>query len=327
VFVTTLVVVAMVMAATSVAAHAESAGRSATTRPVLAALGAGPAIAHVGPAVGGARAAGDAMLAAAPYTPPDWHTMIPNGIVGTLMSDGVCMYRGVGLACHDARFGWYNQLDDCYWNLTSPQHYSVTCETPQGLINVGTMISAQAPPGYNQRPSLTQAAAIAIVANLQGILSPTQATAPTGHPTRDPSTPGLVGLPAWMWAMEGKLISLLISLGPLGVNIKILGVTIAVALLNQHMEWDMGNGDIVNCSDDGQAFDPSYVNSVSPVTPSCSYTYQKPGMYSVDARSIWFVTVQSLAIPLFGPLAITVLVERSSLPQFLAIDELQVVTQ
>jgi hypothetical protein len=331
-----MVAAALVVGAAIIAtsAYASFAGRSASV--------SSPAFVQPGQKAGAAPLAGAVVATTAPVVPPPpWSGEVPPTITGPLITDPFsCTYRGVPVICHETahNYGYFNPLDNCYWLLLSPQPpasdprwlglsvtvgklYYVTCYTTVGLgVGAGATtvkFSPQTPPGYGSLAA-TQALTITAVLTLKGLLAPTQTTAPQGHASAsDTSTPGLVGLPVYLWAAEGLLISLLTKLGPISPSLNIGGLIIQAKLLDQKLEWDMGNGDIVKCPSDGVAFDPAHV-----VAPACGYKYTKPGTYSVDARSIWFISIN---IPLVG--VINVVIVRTSLPQFITIDELQVVTQ
>ncbi len=336
-----LVVVALAVAATIVVTAAASGARTGGSS-----LGLAPAFGNQAQPADAAHAAAIVAPTAAPGAPPPpWASYLPAGIVYPLLVDGECMYRGSkndpvsgrAIKCQDPTYGAYNPFDDCYWNALNPQPastsplwvglyglgslYNVTCETTLGLgVGPGAVsvkFSSVPPPGYNQSNAANVVLAIALLIRTKGLFAPTQATAPAGHPTKDTTTPGLVGLSVYLWATEGSVISILTKLGPISPAIRVAGINIQASVLDQKLEWDMGNGTIVKCASDGKQFDPAHV-----VAPACGYTYTKPGTYSVDSRSIWFITVN---VPLFGNA--TILVVRSSLPQFITIDELQVVTQ
>lgn len=278
-----------------------------------------------------ARAAAPALgrvAAAVPPAPPPWAGLLPPGLTGTLLTDGVCQYMFNSVPCHDVTtgHGWFNPFDECYWLAVgnpgpSGTTYNRTCESPGGLISATAVTSSQAPPGYAPNLIGNLLTTLTVVAKFNGFLAPLQATEPNGYDPAHPPTPtpaGLVGLPVWLWAAEGPLVTFLDKLGPFNLNLKFFGISVTASLLNQQLLWTMGNGDVVDCQSIGAPFNPTQPAA----TPTCGYTYAKPGTYVVDARSIWFITI---GIPLLP--AVNVLVVRDAIPQTISINELQVVTQ
>lgn len=99
---------------------------------------------------------------------------------------------------------------------------------------------------------------------------------------QDSSAMGYVGWPLWLWVEDPGPG----SWGPNTASASDQGFTVTATAWVDHVEWDMGNGDVVVCG----------VGSRHPVhavrgesSPDCGYVYEVEGMYPVTARAYWVV--------------------------------------
>ncbi len=87
---------------------------------------------------------------------------------------------------------------------------------------------------------------------------------------------GIVGIPTWLWVDNPGRV----TWGP--ATISAGGVSLTARA--EAVTWDMGNGDQVRCTSKGTPWargmgaDPS---------PTCGYTYQRQGEYTVTATAHW----------------------------------------
>jgi hypothetical protein len=87
---------------------------------------------------------------------------------------------------------------------------------------------------------------------------------------------GIVGVPTWLWVQNPGRV----TWGPATISAGGVSLTAQV----ESVTWDMGNGDDVRCANKGTAWargmgaDPS---------PTCGYTYQEQGRYTVTATAHW----------------------------------------
>lgn len=99
----------------------------------------------------------------------------------------------------------------------------------------------------------------------------------------DPNAMGAVGLPAWMWVANAGDPQ---AWGPYTVTRTVEGLEVTATARPTHVTWDMGNGARVVCRNAGTPYQERYGREKS---PSCGYTYEKTGQYTVTALTSWQV--------------------------------------
>ncbi|MGC3994778.1 MAG: hypothetical protein QM779_11800 [Propionicimonas sp.] len=87
---------------------------------------------------------------------------------------------------------------------------------------------------------------------------------------------GIVGVPTWLWVDNPGRV----TWGP--ATISAGGVTLTARV--ESVSWDMGNGDVVGCSNKGTRWAKGLGTGAS---PTCGYTYEKQGEYTVTATAHW----------------------------------------
>ncbi|HEY2795870.1 MAG TPA: hypothetical protein VGJ28_26140, partial [Micromonosporaceae bacterium] len=148
-----------------------------------------------------------------------------------------CMFNGSPIACSTPD-GWWNGVDNCYWNLISPRPapptydgfaiagfpktgnlYLTTCPANPGVsvgfAHTGIEFDTQDPPGYGGKPAvLPQLQGLQAVLST-GLLGPSVGIAPQPPTAANPNSTGLVGEPVWMWQNPSIL-----TWGPLTAGLK-----------------------------------------------------------------------------------------------------------
>jgi hypothetical protein len=99
---------------------------------------------------------------------------------------------------------------------------------------------------------------------------------------------GLVGLQTWLWvANDGPT-----SMGPITRTASAGSVTVTATAKVTQVEWDMGNGDEVRCSNAGTEWRRGRGTGNS---PTCGYTYERDsgdqpgGAYTIRPTAHWRV--------------------------------------
>jgi hypothetical protein len=103
----------------------------------------------------------------------------------------------------------------------------------------------------------------------------------------EPESMGLVGLPVWLWADDTAG-----TWGPQTASASDGPVSVTVTARVSRVEWDMGDGTTVTCTEPGTPFDPTR-HTAEDESPDCGHTYlhtssrQPDGLYTVTATSHW----------------------------------------
>lgn len=185
---------------------------------------------------------------------------------------------GTILPCYDPRYGWWNNGDDCYYRLLSPQPpaghkaweghepgdgavYDITCiDGSSGGTEGGLRWRASPPPGYR----LPSPAVLAVDA-----LKTLQIPLP--EPRYNPSPRAVVGLATWMWVDPGgsRPLSARAVAGPVWAEVTVRPVSTT---------WDPGDGHApVGCLGPGTPYPAE--------STDCSYTYDRSSAGQAKAPS------------------------------------------
>lgn len=257
----------------------------------------------------------------------------------------VCTHNGTEVPCFLSQFGYYNQFDDCYYLLESPQPptgdpsrdghpqgdgnvYIRTClgaSGPGGPANNSVLVwLPDPPPGQPGAPTDAQRAESAI--GLLKLRGPLTHTTPTADRPGQPGTGGvgLIGLPTWLWTSvdldaDGG-IHWVPAGSPATVTIAIPGDSLTLVATFVSISYDMGDGRTVTCDGPGVAYDPTKAG----IRPPCGHVYQRPGDYTVTGTTTWHVT-WSATDGQSG--VITPDVQRQGVPVTLHIRQAEVVTR
>lgn len=218
---------------------------------------------------------------------------------GTSGRDGgrVCVIgrTGEALPCHDGTFGWFNDVDDCYYMLLDPQPpgddplwegsypsgamYQVTCMDRIPGTNGGWTWLPAAPPGYGGI-AITPAQLAARAVDQMRLAGPTIGI------TVPPDRTGLVGVPVWLWTEVAPT-----TWGPNSATAAVPGLSVTATAQVTQIAWDMGDGRTEVCTNAGTPWFEGGVES-----PTCDHVYEAPSVgqpddaYTVTATSTWEVT-------------------------------------
>jgi hypothetical protein len=91
-----------------------------------------------------------------------------------------------------------------------------------------------------------------------------------------PGSMGIVGLPTWLWVDNPGRV----TWGPATISAGGVSLTARV----ESVSWDMGNGDVVRCAGRGTPWARGMGDGPS---PTCGYTYQRQGDFTVRATAHW----------------------------------------
>lgn len=99
---------------------------------------------------------------------------------------------------------------------------------------------------------------------------------------RSPAALGYVGWNVWMW-VDGATAS---NWGPITRSVSERGFTVSATARVDKVEWDMGDGTIVECQI-GTPWQSIWTHNEA--SPDCGHLYAKDGEYSVTATSHWVI--------------------------------------
>lgn len=210
----------------------------------------------------------------------------------------ICKMPGTGdvVACQDPAWGWWSNIDGCYYKQLEPPPPSTSPawqgHYPQGAIYEATCPGsagtgggwqwfANPPAGYGgAAPTPAELAQQAIATmRLEG---PAIGMAPAQGKT------GLVGLPVWLWTAVTAT-----TWGPATASASVPGLTVTATARAKRIVWDMGDGHTVTCTNPGTPYRISKGNAQS---PTCGYVYtrssasQPDHAFTVTATTTWTVT-------------------------------------
>jgi hypothetical protein len=204
---------------------------------------------------------------------------------------------GVVVPCVVDQWGWFNNLDDCYYRLRDPQPpaseivweghypqgavYNVTCVDPLGAPGTsgGWTWLASAPDGYGAT-GITAGELAARAVDAMQLRGASVGVAPP------PGAEGLVGVPVWMWTDVTPT-----TWGPNSATATVPGLSVTATAQASKIVWDMGDGTKVTCANPGTKYFAGGVAS-----PSCGYVYKRSSAdqpndaYTVTATTTWVVT-------------------------------------
>ncbi|MCU1403827.1 MAG: hypothetical protein JWQ43_130 [Glaciihabitans sp.] len=227
---------------------------------------------------------------------------------GTGLSPGPDKCIAIGLdniehdvPCTSADFGWWSNYDGCYYKLSAQQPET----TPPGKSEFGALYQCAnycyaiagfvgpcvltnvwlntAPPGVDTlTPGQAVARALASF-ELEGIsigITPDSLTS---------GARAFVGVPVWMWVDNPQPL----TFGPYDINLTLGGVFLTMRAEVGSVQWDMGDGSIVNCSGTGTVYSAGLGFTDS---PTCGHRYATAstgsgdGRFPITATSQWTVS-------------------------------------
>lgn len=201
---------------------------------------------------------------------------------------------GEVVPCAVEVFGWFNDVDDCYYLLLAPQPpatnpvwqgrypegalYQVTCPDRAPGTNGGWTWLPTPPPGYGGI-SVTPAQLAARAVDQMALAGPAIGI------TVPPERAGLVGVPVWLWTEVTPT-----TWGPNSATASVPGLSVTATARVTQIVWDMGDGNSVLCPTAGT---PWYEGGIE--SPTCDHIYDQPsfdepnGAYTITATSTWQV--------------------------------------
>ncbi len=202
---------------------------------------------------------------------------------------------GAETPCYDPTFGWWSNVDGCYFKAVEPppgatdpawnghypngRVYQTTCLGGPG-IGGGWVWLASTPDGYGG-VAATPATLAQRATDSMRLTGPNIGMAPAAGKT------GLVGLPVWLWTAVSPS-----TWGPTSATATVPGLSVTATARAQKVVWDMGDGHSVTCLNPGTAYTTSKGAAAS---PTCGYRYthssaSQPGsVYTVTATTTWSV--------------------------------------
>lgn len=186
---------------------------------------------------------------------------------------------------------WSNSYD-CYLKVQSPQPpksdpiwaghttgaiYGCTGPAGAGIGVFANVWLAQGPAIVVDPEALARQALAAM--NLRGI-----AVGITPEPR--PDRMGSVGLPTYLWVANPTGP----TFGPITRSVSEGGITVTATATVKRIVWSMGDGSQVNCNGRTRAQGTPYQDSFGKrPSPTCGYSYPRPGEFTVAATSYWTV--------------------------------------
>lgn len=204
---------------------------------------------------------------------------------------------GVVFPCYRESWGWFSNLDGCYYLARDPQPpadhqswqgrypdgliYVVTCPTPLGGpgTNGGWTWLPSPPDGYGDA-SITPGELAAQAVDRMAL------TGPAIHITVPANGLGLVGVPVWLWTEVTPT-----TWGPNSATASVPGLAITATAQATSITWDMGDGTTVTCSSAGTPYVTGAIHS-----PTCEHVYtatsagQPDDAFTITGTTTWEVT-------------------------------------
>ena len=223
------------------------------------------------------------------------------GIATEAGSDGgsrVCRlpHRGTVVPCHDETWGWFSNLDGCYYRLRDPQPpatdptwqgrhpdgaiYVVTCMDRVAPGTNGGWTWLAAPPDGFGAPSVTPGELAQQAVDQMALTGPAIGT------TVGSGELGVVGVPVWLWTEVAPQ-----TWGPTSATASVPGLSVTATARATQIDWDMGDGSRVVCANPGTPYVAEQVHS-----PTCDHTYVWPSIdepgeaYTVTGTTTWSVS-------------------------------------
>lgn len=209
----------------------------------------------------------------------------------------VCEWLGEKIPCSRDDEIWVDS-NSCYASDAGPDYKPAPDGHTQGSwymcrgvgpTNAGSSFnwwSDTPPPGFPPRISAAEAARrLAAEFDLVGVsigIVPKPAA----------GSKGSVGLPVWMWVDAPSAN----SYGPYSLAKSYEGLSVSGTASVTSIDWDMGDGAVINCPNAGSPYDVSFGVAAS---PNCGYSYSKMsnqfpgGKYTVTATSHWQIRWQA----------------------------------
>ena len=204
---------------------------------------------------------------------------------------------GVAFPCYRDSWGWFSNLDGCYYLARDPQppaeHQSWQGHHPDGLIYVVTCPTPLGGPGTNggwtwlpSPPDGYGAASITPGELAAQAVDQMALKGPAIHITVPSDRIGLVGVPVWLWTDVTPT-----TWGPNAATASVPGLSITATAQATSITWDMGDGTTVSCPSAGTPYVTGGIHS-----PTCEHVYavtsagQPDDAFTITGTTTWEVT-------------------------------------
>ena len=207
-----------------------------------------------------------------------------------------CVNHLIGevVPCYDPIWGWFNNLDECYYRLVEPApapssrawegHYpdGAVYEAMCFFFTPGTnggWVWLPTPPGGFGAASVTPGELAAQAVDQMALTGPEIGLTITGDEL------GMVGLPVWLWTNVSPT-----TWGPNSATAAVPGLSVMATADAVSIAWDMGDGGSVRCANPGTPYIEGQVHS-----PSCEYVYTKTSAgqpdeaFTITGTTTWHV--------------------------------------
>ena len=91
---------------------------------------------------------------------------------------------------------------------------------------------------------------------------------------------GIIGVPSWFWAKNPSAQ----TWGPASASVSAGGVTVTARATGKKIQWEISNGEVVECANPGTPWIPG---SGAVESPTCGYTFTEDGNYGIQAVTFW----------------------------------------
>ena len=104
-------------------------------------------------------------------------------------------------------------------------------------------------------------------------------------PYDKPDHVGYVGIGTWYWVEDYRPR----TVGPIKGSDSSQGFTVVAGSEVDHIEWDLGNGEVLNCPPDSMAYEEgkNLGDRYPEGSPDCGYVFQEMGTYQITATAVW----------------------------------------
>ena len=211
----------------------------------------------------------------------------------------ICRLPSTGevFPCQDDDWGWFSNLDGCYYLVAAPQpaadHSSWQGKFPDGAVYVVTCMVRLGGPGTNggwtwlpSPPDGYGAASITPGELAAQAVDQMALRGPAIHITVPSDRIGLVGVPVWLWTDVTPT-----TWGPNAATASVPGLSITATAQATSITWDMGDGTTVSCPSAGTPYVTGGIHS-----PTCEHVYavssagQPDDAFTITGTTTWEVT-------------------------------------
>lgn len=204
---------------------------------------------------------------------------------------------GERVDCYSDAFGWWSAEHQCWFRPANPQpprrHAAWEGKYPDGAVYLATCVRVgngpgggwmwlPSPPAGYGGPTITPAQLAARAVDQLPLVGPDIGIAP------EPGKTGLVGVPVWMWTQTPTA-----TWGPVTATATVPSLSVTAQAVASQIEWVMGDGETVVCSNPGTPYVKQRGGGES---PTCGHVYVRPSVgqpdeaYQVTATTTWQIT-------------------------------------